>query len=161
MANKSPNPLFQSAKDAALHKALERPATAVVARAAQAVGGEAAKKAFVVAARGTTAKAVAQMGARQGAQAVMRTNAAGAVVSGVIDQALSLKDFASGKIDGAELGKQTVINVAGVGGTAGGAASGAALGSLLCPGVGTVIGGLVGGMLSGWTARSLTSELVR
>ena len=104
-------------------------------------------------------KAVTQSAARNACIKLVRSNfitgAAMTLASAVPDIVKACRGRRSWK----QVGKNTVVNTAGLGGGTAGYWAGAAVGTAIFPGVGTVIGGIVGGfgggMLTSWGSKKV------
>lgn len=114
---------------------------------------------YLVGASGSALKAVMHASEKQMVRNASR--AAGEIVGAGIAIASSLKRFAEGKIDSAELVEE--LGEKGVGAltvsytAAAGTGVGAALGSFLLPGPGTAIGGFIGGYIGGMIGYTFSS----
>lgn len=98
---------------------------------------------------GVLGKSVAQGAARNACIKLLRSNF---FTSAAVTVATTVPDVVKacrGKRSWKQVGKNAVVNVAGVGSGSAGWWAGAAAGSCICPGVGTVIGGIVGAIGGG------------
>lgn len=101
---------------------------------------------------GVLGKAAAQNAARSACVKLLRSNF---FTSTAIATATAVPDIVkacSGRKSWKQVGKNAVVNVAGIGGGSAGWWAGAAAGSCVLPGVGTVIGGMIGAIGGGLAA---------
>lgn len=98
---------------------------------------------------GILGKSAAQNAARNACIKLARTNYFTSIAIAVATTGPDMVKACRGKKSWKQVGKNAVVNVAGIGTGSAGWWAGAAAGSCLCPGIGTVVGGIIGAIGGG------------
>jgi hypothetical protein len=102
-------------------------------------------------------KTVTQSAARNACIKMVRSNFFTGAAMTLVSTVPDVVKACCGKRSWKQVGKNAVVNTAGLGGGTAGYWAGAAVGTAICPGIGTVIGGVIGGlgggMLTSWGSK--------